>query len=58
MALQAIPTQTNIPTLIVSLAVLGTIIGLERVNRKIPGALIAVVGAIALNYVFDLTARG
>ena len=41
-----------------SLAVLGTIIGLERVNRKIPGALIAVVGAIALNYVFDLTARG
>ena len=56
--LQAIPTQTNIPTLIVSLAVLGTIIGLERVNRKIPGALIAVVGAIALNYVFDLTARG
>ena len=56
--LQAIPTQTNVPTLLVSLAVLGTIIGLERVNKKIPGALIAVVGAIVLNYVFDLTARG
>ncbi len=57
--LQAIAAGgTNIPTLLLSLAVLGTIIGLERVNRKIPGALIAVVGAIALNYFFDLTARG
>ena len=42
--LQAIPTETSVPTLVVSLAVLGTILGLERVNRKIPGALIAVVG--------------
>ena len=36
--------QTSVPTLVVSLAVLGTIVGLERVNKKIPGALIAVVG--------------
>ena len=57
-ALQAIPTETNVPTLIVSIAVLGTIVGLERVNKKIPGALLAVVGSIALSYFFDLTARG
>ena len=56
--LQAIPTQTNVPDLVVSLAVLGTVLGLERVNKKIPGALIAVVGAIVASYVLDLTARG
>ena len=44
--LRAIPTETSVPTLVVSLAVLVTILGLERVNKKIPGALIAVVGAI------------
>ncbi len=36
----------------------GTILGLERVNKKIPGALIAVVGSIVASYVFDLTAKG
>ena len=46
------------PDLVVSLAVLGTILGLERVNRKIPGALIAVVGAIIASYVLDLAAKG
>ena len=45
-ALRAIPTETNVPTLIVSIAVLVTIVGLERVNKKIPGALLAVVGSI------------
>ena len=56
--LQAIPTETSVPTLVVSLAVLGTILGLERVNKKIPGALIAVVGSIIASYVLDLTAKG
>ncbi len=32
--------------------------GLGRVNKKIPGALIAVVGMIVLSYVFDFEARG
>ena len=45
---KAIPTETSVPTLAVSIAVLVTIVGLERVNKKIPGALIAVVGAIAV----------
>ncbi len=57
-ALRAIPTETNVPTLIVSIAVLVTIVGLERVNKKIPGALLAVVGSIAISYFFDLAARG
>jgi high affinity sulfate transporter 1 len=57
-ALKAIPTETSVPTLIVSIAVLVTIVGLERVNKKIPGALIAVVGSIAASYFFDLAARG
>jgi SulP family sulfate permease len=56
--LQAIPTETSVPTLIVSIAVLATILGLERVNKKIPGALIAVVGAIIASYVLDLSAKG
>ena len=57
-ALRAIPTETSVATLAVSVAVLVTIVGLERVNKKIPGALIAVVGAIAISYFFDLAARG
>ncbi len=56
--LQAIPTETSVATLVVSLAVLGTILGLERVNKKIPGALIAVVGSIILSYALDLAAKG
>ncbi len=56
--LKLIPTETSLPTLAVSLAVLGTILGLERVNKKIPGALIAVVGSILLSYFLDLSAKG
>jgi SulP family sulfate permease len=57
-ALKAIPTETSVPTLVVSITVLVVIVGLERVNKKIPGALIAVVGAIAASYIFDLSAKG
>ncbi len=56
--LKLIPTETSVPTLVMSLAVLGTILGLERVNKKIPGALIAVVGSIVLSYTLDLSAKG
>ena len=46
-ALQAIAAgETSLPTLAVSIAVLAIIVGLGRVNKKIPGALIAVVGMI------------
>jgi len=50
--------DTSVPTLAVSIGVLVTIVGLERVNKKIPGALIAVVGAIVLSSAFDFAARG
>jgi SulP family sulfate permease len=50
--------QTNVPTLVVSLAVLAVIVGLRRVAPRIPGALLAVVGSIAASYALDLAARG
>jgi high affinity sulfate transporter 1 len=55
---QLIPTETVIPTLAVSVLVLGLTVGLERVNKAIPGALIAVVTAIAASYFLDLSASG
>lgn len=58
-ALKAIAAgDTSYPTLAVSVAVLVIIVGLGRVNKKIPGALIAVVGAIIASYLFDFAGRG
>ncbi len=58
-ALRAIAAgETSYATLAVSIAVLVIIVGLERVNKKIPGALIAVVGMIVASYAFDFAARG
>src|SRR5512136_859179 len=42
-------SQINLPTFAISLAVLVIIVGFRRINRRIPGALIAVVGAILLS---------
>jgi SulP family sulfate permease len=56
--LQLIPTSTSTATLAVSVAVLVIILGLGKVNKKIPGALLAVVGTIAASYVLDLQAKG
>ena len=56
--LEQIPGHTSGATLAVAAAVLVVIVGLERINRKIPGALIAVVGAIALSYALDLEQYG
>ena len=56
--LRAIPTETSVPTLVVSISVLVVILGLGRINKAIPGALIAVVGAIAASYFLDLAADG
>jgi SulP family sulfate permease len=53
-----IPSDTNLATLGVSVFVLGTILILDRVNKKIPGALLAVVLAIVASYALDLSARG
>ena len=56
--LQAIPSEANAATLVVSVVVLVVIVGLERFNKAIPGALIAVVGAMAASYFLDLRAQG
>jgi MFS superfamily sulfate permease-like transporter len=50
--------QTNVPTLILSLVVIVLIRGAKGITKTIPGALIAVVGSIALSYVVDLPAYG
>jgi SulP family sulfate permease len=50
--------QANLYTFGISLAVLGIILGSRRINRKIPGALIAVVGAILIGFLFNLSAYG
>lgn len=51
-------SQTNPYTLAVSIAVLAVILGSRRINKKIPGALIAVIGAIVASYYLDLQADG
>lgn len=50
--------QTSVPTLVVAAVVLLVVVGMERVSRRIPGALIAVVGAIAASAVLGLESRG
>ena len=55
--LEQIP-DTSMATLAVSVSVLGVIFILKKVNEKIPGALIAVIGAIWASYAFDLQAHG
>jgi sulfate permease, SulP family len=50
--------DTNLWTLGVTVGVLGTIVILRRVNRRIPGALIAVVGAIVASSVLALQTHG
>jgi SulP family sulfate permease len=50
--------QTNIYTLGVSVAVLVIIVGCRKINKKIPGALIAVVGAIIVSYAVNLSSYG
>lgn len=41
-----------------SLAVIVIVIGFRYISRRIPGALIAVIGAIAVSWGFDLESRG
>jgi SulP family sulfate permease len=50
--------QTNIYTLAVSISVLAIIVGGRMISKKIPGALIAVIGAIVVSYVVNLAAYG
>ena len=50
--------QARPPVMLVAGLVILVILGARRVSRRIPGALIAVVGAIAASWTFDLAAHG
>jgi high affinity sulfate transporter 1 len=50
--------HTSGATLAVSVAVLATLILFERWIRAIPGGLVAVAGAIAVSWIFDLSSHG
>jgi high affinity sulfate transporter 1 len=50
--------QTSGATLAVSLGVLVTLVVFERWIKAIPGGLVAVVGAIALSWIFDFSSHG
>ena len=48
----------SLSTAVVSLAVIVVVLSLRRVTRRVPGALLAVVGAIVLSRLVDLHAHG
>lgn len=50
--------QTNVTSLLVAVSVLMVIIGLRKISKKIPGALIAVVGAIIASWALNLENYG
>jgi MFS superfamily sulfate permease-like transporter len=50
--------EINTLTLLVSLIIIITILGLRFVSPKFPGALIAVIGTITVSYVLDLSKLG
>jgi high affinity sulfate transporter 1 len=50
--------QSNWPTLITTAAVLIIILGSRKISRKLPGPLIAVIGAINVSWAIDLKAHG
>jgi len=56
-ALKAFP-RTNVAAALVSLGVIVLVVGVRRLTRRVPGALLAVVGAIALSRTVDLTRYG
>jgi high affinity sulfate transporter 1 len=50
--------QISWTTVAVSAGVIGVMLGLRLVNRKIPGALIAVIGSILISWAADLSSHG
>ena len=50
--------QTNSLALAISIAVLIIIVGSKKISKKIPGALVAVIGAIIASSAFNLTDHG
>ena len=50
--------ETNLYALAVAVAVLVLIVGLKRLSPKIPGALLAVIGAVVVSWALDLKSHG
>ncbi|MBK9180919.1 MAG: SulP family inorganic anion transporter [Acidimicrobiales bacterium] len=50
--------DTSLTTVAVSASVIVVILGTKLVTKKVPGALIAVIGAIFLSWLLDLSAHG
>ena len=50
--------QTNLYDLAISVIVIGIIVGSKKISKKIPGALIAVIGSIVVGWVFDFKVYG
>jgi sulfate permease, SulP family len=50
--------RTNPYTLGIAVVVIAIIAGTRKINRKIPGAFAAVIGAILISYFFNLPAQG
>lgn len=50
--------KANPYALVVSMAVLAIVIGARRINRRVPGALIAVLGGMLAGYAGNLPAHG
>ncbi|MGW8193248.1 MAG: SulP family inorganic anion transporter [Desulforhopalus sp.] len=46
--------QLNFYSLAIALTVLAVIVGLKKVSKKVPGALMAVIGAVVVSWAFDL----
>ena len=50
--------QTNLYALGISITVIVIIAGTRKVSRKIPGAFVAVMGAILISYFYNLSSQG
>jgi sulfate permease, SulP family len=50
--------QTNFYTLATAVTVLIVILGSRKISKKVPGALLAVIGAIVVSWVIDLKSHG
>jgi SulP family sulfate permease len=50
--------QTSFHTLAVTIVVLAVILGSGKISKKLPGALVAVIGAIVVSWAIDLKAVG
>ncbi len=51
-------SQTNLYTLAISIGVMAIILGGGRISKRMPSALIAVIGTIVVSSIFDLSSHG